>query len=219
MSISVITLHSINDIDPHYAISEDLFSRFLLNATDKGYYFSDLPGLLSEYDYDKHHIVLTFDDAYQSIVNYALPHMKEFGITGTVFVITDAVGGTNEWNRRAHIRMEHCSWDDIEKLLLEGWMIGSHSHRHFNLLALNDDEVCFEIEQSNKLLESRLGIRPDIFAYPYGRYDKRIAEIVSKYYKWAVATENGGTDLTINRFTFQRLWPLVLPEPHRSLFC
>ena len=43
-------------------------------------------------------ILLTFDDAYADIVEFRIPLLIKYGLAGTVFVVSDEIGGTNKWD-------------------------------------------------------------------------------------------------------------------------
>ena len=43
-------------------------------------------------------ILLTFDDAYADVAEYALPILRKYGFSGAVFVVTERLGGTNTWD-------------------------------------------------------------------------------------------------------------------------
>ena len=44
--------------------------------------------------------LLTFDDGYASLAQYAYPVLAELGFTATTFLITDYVGANNTWDMR-----------------------------------------------------------------------------------------------------------------------
>ena len=41
---------------------------------------------------------ITFDDGYLSVLEAALPELRRRGFTASVFIISDRLGGTNEWD-------------------------------------------------------------------------------------------------------------------------
>jgi peptidoglycan/xylan/chitin deacetylase (PgdA/CDA1 family) len=41
---------------------------------------------------------ITFDDGYLSVLESALPELRRRGFTASVFIISDRLGGTNEWD-------------------------------------------------------------------------------------------------------------------------
>jgi len=85
--------------------------------------------------------LLTFDDAYRSLRNIALPRLREFGYPGVVFVPTNLIGGSNDFDLGREPREEICTWEDLHELQECGVSVQSHggSHRLFD--DLSDSEL------------------------------------------------------------------------------
>ncbi|MGB0681457.1 MAG: polysaccharide deacetylase family protein [Magnetovibrionaceae bacterium] len=111
---------------------------------------------------------LSADDAYRSVLTEAWPRLKARGLPFTLFVATDAVerglGG-------------YLTWAEIKQLADEGVTIGSQTHRHPHLPALNAEAIRAELETANTLFERHLGFRPTLLAYPYGESSRLVQEI------------------------------------------
>ncbi len=60
------------------------------------------------------------------------------------------------------------SWEQIQEMNQSVISFGSHTMTHPILTNLNDDELEYELRQSKKVLESKLGATIDTFAYPNG---------------------------------------------------
>jgi len=76
---------------------------------------------------------------------------------------------------------------------------------HF-LPQLDNDELYFELTESRKILQQKLGIEIESFCYPNGDEDSRIQKAVEKAgYKNAVSTQHGRNDRTVNKYTIKRL--------------
>ena len=119
-------------------------------------------------------IVITFDDAYESVYKYAFPILNRFKYTATVFVITSFVGKLNRWDvNLGGIRFQHLNWRQLRKLAEAGWELGSHSATHPDLLNCSDSELWRELDSSKKEIERYTGAKADFFSYPFGRYDQR----------------------------------------------
>jgi peptidoglycan/xylan/chitin deacetylase (PgdA/CDA1 family)/GT2 family glycosyltransferase len=111
-------------------------------------------------------ITVSFDDAHVSMIEHALPVLRELGVTATLFVPTAYVETSDEF----------LSWDQLRRLRDEGWTIGSHTHTHPRLRfrEYSEDEAAYaarvldELERSRDLLYRELGETPRLFAYPYG---------------------------------------------------
>jgi len=62
------------------------------------------------------------------------------------------------------------TWDQVRQLADSnaGLTIGSHGHSHHRLARLDDDSQRYELAESKRILEARLGREVAAMAYPYG---------------------------------------------------
>ena len=128
-------------------------------------------------------MVVTFDDAYRSVLELAFPILQRLGLPGTVFVPTTHMGGgpmswpgIDGWLDTEHrAELAGCTWDERSVLAQAGWEIGSHTHTHARLPALDDEALAGELRRSRQEVEQRLGCPCRTIAYPYGDSDARVA--------------------------------------------
>jgi len=120
--------------------------------------------------------LLTFDDGYASLADYAYPVLADLGFTATTFLITDYVGKTNTWDvRYTWDRLRHLNWNEIERWRGRGFDFASHGATHRRLTWLDDDEVHVDLGRARELLRNRLGPQAGrAVAYPFGAADGRI---------------------------------------------
>lgn len=120
---------------------------------------------------------ITFDDAYRSIIENALPLLKERGWTATVFVATEAVG------QGGHIM----SVAELRTLEAEGWLLTNHGHQHLHMVRRQPGEServwLARLREDITRAEQRLtqwlqSTPPKFFAYPYGEHDSLVRELV-----------------------------------------
>lgn len=128
-------------------------------------------------------VVVTFDDAYRSVIELGLPILSRMGLSATVFVPTAFTGidapmawpGIDHWLDGPH---EHelvpMSWEELATLADRGWEIGAHTRTHPHLPELDDDGLAEELESSRRDCESHLDQPCRSFAYPYGAEDERV---------------------------------------------
>jgi peptidoglycan/xylan/chitin deacetylase (PgdA/CDA1 family) len=128
-------------------------------------------------------LAVTFDDAYQSVVELAQPILARLGIPGTVFAPTAHIGldAPRGWDGTAHwldtawdAELRHASWKQLAGLAAEGWEIGSHSRTHPHLRSLDDSRLAEELVESRRDCERELGTECLSLAYPYGEADARV---------------------------------------------
>jgi peptidoglycan/xylan/chitin deacetylase (PgdA/CDA1 family) len=114
-------------------------------------------------------IVISFDDGNEDIYQNAFPIMKSLGFTGTTYIVTNRIGSKDFVNA-----------DEIKQLYDAGWEIGSHTRTHQDLVK-NAGSLDSEGRGSKEDLESKLGIRIDTFAYPFGAMETLTANEIAKY--------------------------------------
>jgi peptidoglycan/xylan/chitin deacetylase (PgdA/CDA1 family) len=147
-------------------------------------------------------VVLTFDDGWKPVREFAYPILKELGFTATLFIYTDFVGSRSA-----------LSWDEIHQLEREGFQIEAHSKTHSDLRRHpGESETEYgqrmqaELAQPLALFQRHLGRTSQILAYPYGAQDDELVKRV-KEYGYAAA-------LTVRRQGAQSFVPLL--TIHRS---
>ncbi len=98
------------------------------------------------------------------------------------------------------------SWDEIAEMKLAGIEFGSHGMSHGILPLLGSEDIKWELAESKRIMEDKLGITIDAFAYPNGDYNPEIIDITREAgYKCAFGTEIGAKDAYKNRFTLPRM--------------
>jgi peptidoglycan/xylan/chitin deacetylase (PgdA/CDA1 family) len=123
-------------------------------------------------------LAITFDDGISSAATTAAPVLAGLGIPWTLFVVSGwADGNARDW--AGDMLM---GWGEIENLASQGVHIGSHSVTHPNFACLDSGQTVFELEESRRVIESRLGIDVDEFAIPFGQsrdWNERAAKAAS----------------------------------------
>jgi peptidoglycan/xylan/chitin deacetylase (PgdA/CDA1 family) len=139
-------------------------------------------------------IALTFDDAYQSVYEWAFPCLSEAGWTATVFPIVEYVGRDNRWDGNLFgRRLAHMDWSELRELVDSGWEIGSHGLTHSYLDWLDANRLRRELRGSKAALEDRLGIEVRTFCAPYGRASPRVLREAFEAGYRAVCLLQGGS--------------------------
>ncbi|MDL2717141.1 MAG: polysaccharide deacetylase family protein [Acidobacteriota bacterium] len=136
-------------------------------------------------------VVLTFDDGYRGVREKALPALLARGFTATVFVVTDRIGGVNNWDGETPGE-PLLTADEIRTLHGAGIEIGSHGATHRALTQLGAADLAREVAGSKETLERITGAPVTSFCYPYGDFDDRVVEAVRNAGYRAATVIRGG---------------------------
>jgi peptidoglycan/xylan/chitin deacetylase (PgdA/CDA1 family) len=159
-------------------------------------------------------VVITFDDGFADFHAHALPALERHRMTATLFVITGYVGGTSEWMRPdGEGDRPILSWEQLDDVVRYGIECASHTHTHPQLDVLPALRVRAELTRSRRLLEDRLAVPVESFAYPYGYHSAAVrAAVAEAGYRsaCAVADQMSGDD---DRFALPRLTVTAGTDP------
>jgi peptidoglycan/xylan/chitin deacetylase (PgdA/CDA1 family) len=142
-------------------------------------------------------LVVTFDDAYRSVIDRAQPILAEYGLPATVFTVTGFAGvegpmswpGIDRWVGGPYEpELAPMSWDELGDLASAGWEIGSHTVTHPRLPTLGDAELAEELGRSRQICGERMGRECTSLAFPYGAYDDRVVAAANAAGYTAAAT-------------------------------
>lgn len=124
---------------------------------------------------------ITFDDGYENNLTYAAPILKKLGFTATCYLVSERLGGYNQWDENNGIaRNNLMTIEQVRQWLDNGMDIGAHTCTHANLVELSDAAAKKEIEQSKIQLEVLFQRPITDFCYPYGAYNEKIYEQVKQ---------------------------------------
>jgi peptidoglycan/xylan/chitin deacetylase (PgdA/CDA1 family) len=166
----------------------------------------------------KPNVAITFDDAYVSVAENALPELASRGFHSTIFVPSAPLGGPPTWAMEdgspdaCEIIM---SAEQIAKLPSRLVTVGSHSCTHPRLSRLVPGEARAEIEGSRVKLQNLTMQDIRLFAFPYGDHDASAIELCRMAgYEAAFSTTPTPVDTTGPAFVRGRVkvdpfdWPL-----------
>lgn len=127
----------------------------------------------------EHYVSVTFDDAYQNVLDTALPELAKRGIPATVFVVSGALGGVPSWedyssNTDPAMYDPILTEDQLRKLSPDLVQIGSHTRTHPMLTRLSEKEAREQLVGSRTRLQEIIGRDVKLFSFPYGAYDDNV---------------------------------------------
>ena len=124
---------------------------------------------------------LTFDDGFRGVYEYAFPVMKKYDMKGTLYIATDLVNKSSDWNMNiGWQRYQHLTWKEIKEMADAGWEIGAHSVNHLSLKLITLAKAKKEILDSISIIENEVGVKVKSFSYPFGHYTKAIRDFIEE---------------------------------------
>jgi glycosyltransferase involved in cell wall biosynthesis/peptidoglycan/xylan/chitin deacetylase (PgdA/CDA1 family) len=125
--------------------------------------------------------VITIDDGYVDNARVAQPILRRHRFPATLFLVSRRLEGRNDWDADGELRHRPLlSLEEIQAMRRDGFEVGAHTATHCSLPDAPDEAAEEEIEGCRVDLESALGATVTTFAYPYGRLDDRVVEIVNR---------------------------------------
>lgn len=134
-------------------------------------------------------IVISFDDGYKSVYEYALPIMKEFGFPGIACVYPQFINGGGGM-----------SWDQIRELVKNNWTIECHSSSHPDLCKAPANEPAksaffqAEIADPKRTIEAKADTKVRFMVWPYGIYTEETERFARQCGYVGAFTVDGGAN-------------------------
>lgn len=126
--------------------------------------------------------VLTFDDGYRDLYTTAFPLLRTRQLPFLLYLTTRPV----ETGEPLRPGTEPLRWDDIREMLDSGLMtLGAHTHTHPDLRSIDAPHLQQEIEASHELIEARMSVSPQHFAYPWGYWSQTADPLLRACYRTA----------------------------------
>ncbi|MGM0124537.1 hypothetical protein IGI37_001915 [Enterococcus sp. AZ194] len=155
-------------------------------------------------------VLLTFDDCYQSMKEYAYPILKAAGMKATVFAVKGWLFSEKD---TYHPEYSQCLSVDEVKEMADVFETANHT-THFHKrrgttlsqpMWETKDKVEEDIRECNQLVTHK-----DVFAYPFGLYNEETVEILQEMgFKLAFTTKSGWNSLETSPLELHRE---VIPE-------
>jgi len=127
-------------------------------------------------------LAITFDDGYRNNYICSYPVLKKYNIPATIFVIVKRVG-----------KPGYLNWEEIREMSDSGLItIGSHTMSHLWLPDVKAEALQYELRESKRILEEKLGKSVKTLCYPIGAFDEKVEKAVKEAgYSCAVTTNPG----------------------------
>jgi len=206
-TVPVLVYHNFsNKKSDKTAVGQDDFEAQMKYLKQNGFHVVSIDQLLNFIDYKEQlpekSIVITFDDAWRSIFDIALPILIKYNFPATFFIYTDFIGGGKAM-----------TWKQIETLSRIGFDIQCQTRTHRNLAAPKKNEsfkeyfksIEMEIGYPKKLLKKKLNIDCKYLAYPYGETNNLVIALLKKYgYRAAFTIDRKSNPFFIDKYRIHR---------------
>jgi len=151
----------------------------------------------------KKSVVITIDDGYRATHDIAYPILRKFGFPATVFLYTDFVGARDA-----------LTWAQMREMVASGLIdIQAHSKTHANLSyrlpgesdAGYRERLDAEARVPREVLERKLAVKVDAFAYPFGDASEILIERLQKRdYRLGLTVNPGANPFFADALLLQR---------------
>jgi peptidoglycan/xylan/chitin deacetylase (PgdA/CDA1 family) len=126
-------------------------------------------------------VAVTFDDGLENILENALPELKKRRIPATLFIVTDLLGRTRDWEHHGGDDTRHekvMTLEQLHQLLADSELItiGSHTLTHPMLTRIGKQELDRQLLGSRQKLEHLLNREVTLFSFPYGAFNELAVE-------------------------------------------
>lgn len=209
-TLPILTFHDIAGHSSVISFSPHIFRQGMAQLHESGYRTLSLieaaKCLRKNEPFPARSMVITFDDGYRSVYEEAFPVLQQYSMSATVFL---TVGKRNVVNLEGNLPSlegrSMLSWRSIREMHKCGMLFGAHTMTHPDLTHLPLNEVEEEILVSKEIIENALGISVSTFAYPYGRYNELVREVVKPNFTCACSDRLGLTKMGSDLYTLERV--------------
>jgi peptidoglycan/xylan/chitin deacetylase (PgdA/CDA1 family) len=222
-------VESADAADRHFInITTTLFAEQMSYLRDHGYQpiaLDEVPLAIGEHSSWSKPVAITFDDGYRDTYTHALPILQQFGMTATVMLVSDRIGGCSTWDAGKSADASLLSLDEIKALANAGISFGAHTAVHSSLPDISLESARHELASSKAKLEALLGHEVSTLAYPYGRTTPEICRLAEEAgYTVAFGVDHDSHSMfNFNRIDAARyqgatfLWQLKVSGVYHSL--
>lgn len=207
--LPILTFHTLDEQSSSVSFSPKVFRRGMARLHEKGYQTINLSETINFLrqgkPFPERSLVITFDDGYQTVYNEAFPILQRYRMSVTVFLTVGERRTTSTRSLPSLKGRPMLSWDNIREMHQWGVMFGAHTLTHPDLTRLPLDQTGSEITHSKSIIEDALGSPVTSFAYPYGRHNNRIRELVRQHFLCGCSDKFGLVTARSDLYSLERI--------------
>lgn len=224
--LRVLLYHKVNDLEDNPgSVPTTLFADHVESLESMGFRVVSLDDVIACFrrgaPLPSNAVMLTFDDGYVDNLENAAPVLARLGYPGVVFASVGHVGSDRPMphDERLAVSNPLLDWDGLAAIERLGVRVESHGVDHVALSRLPADEARWQIVESRRMLQERLGRPVAAYAFVKGSRShqgpEHAAMLAAAGYEVAFTTVTGSNDLNADRFFLRRY--NVEPYPTRTL--
>jgi len=201
-SAVVLVYQRVGEADRHASSNVTLaqFEAHLALFSAQGYKVRALPDILAALDkgtkLPARTVALTFDNGFASVAREAWPRLKRLDFPFTVFIATDAIDAGEPGQ---------LDWATLRALAKDGVTIGTRGAANRPLWRRSAQEQRADLEHAIARIETEIGQRPTLLAFPDGEYDASVQALAPALgFTAAFALASGPIHAGSNRFALPR---------------
>jgi len=208
--LPVLTFHDIDDQPSVISVSPGVFNRGIAKLYASDYHTLSQTEVVDILNQDAlfpdRCFGITFDDVYQSVYTEAFSVLQHYGVSATVFLTVGDRITLKPNDRLPSINGRlMLNWREIREMQRWGIEFGAHTCNHPDLTCIPIDRMKKEVYESKAIIEDALGTQVSCFAYPYGRYNHRVRDIVQEHFSCAFSDKLGMINKHSDLYAFERV--------------
>jgi len=206
----MLTFHDVNAQPSVISISPEVFQRGMAKLQASGYRTLSQMEVVALFNsgelFPDHCFGITFDDGYQSVYTEAFSILQRYGMSATIF-LTVGEGNTEKTNDSLPSLngRSMLNWKEIREMHRWGIEFGAHTCTHPDLTRIPPQIVNKEVYDSKAIIEDALGTPVSCFAYPFGRYNHQVRNIIQEHFSCAFSDKLGLINRNSDLYAFERV--------------
>jgi len=127
-----------------------------------------------------HSVAITFDDAFTSVVDNAIPELRARRMPATIFIPAGCIGRRPTWESEAAAQQDIekvAGADTLRRQMSDLVSFGAHSMTHPHLTRVSEDQARAEVRDCRDQMFRIFGADVRTFAFPYGDFDQNTVSL------------------------------------------